>query len=131
MKISHPASSNRLLPADFAPRVVERVSQIKHRRRLRRRAVAVTAVLALGIGAFFAERHDSIAPYQAAIALRSQARGKSTVTRSADDEPVAYEEQPQPAMNLFLPDAYLLTNFEDSNGESSWHSYDSWWGSNS
>ena len=131
MKISHPVSSNRLLPADFAPRVVQRVSQIKHRRRLRRRALAVTTVLALGAGAFLAQRHESFPPYQPAVALLSPAGGDSTAARSANDEPVAHQEQPQPAINLFLPDAYMMTNFEDSNGESSWHTYDSWWSSNS
>lgn len=129
MNIRHAASSNRLLPPDFAPRVVERVSQIKHRRRLRRRTLAVTGVMALALGAFLAERHQSVAPLEPAVALQPSPTGNGTLNRS-NGEPVSYQLQPQTPV-LYQPDTYLMNNFEDSNGDSSWHSYDSWWGSNS
>ena len=125
MKINHPASTGSLLPADFAPRVIERVSRIKRRRTLRRRAIAVSALLAIAVGAFLGERHELAAPFQPTVALQSPS------TTSSSNEAVSYQEQAQPAINMFLPDTYLMTNFEDSTGESSWHSYDSWWSSNS
>ena len=91
--------------------------------------LAVTTVLALGVGAFIAERHESVAPLQPAVAL--QPPGDTNIRREANDEPVVFQESPQAPGNLFLPDTYLMTNFEDSTGEPSWHSYDSWWNSNS
>jgi hypothetical protein len=125
MKINRTGAANPLLSADFAPRVIAQVSRIRRRRRLVRRALTVTAVLALGAGSFFAERHQSISPLQPAVVLLPPGGGGNWT------QPVSYQEQPQPPVNLFLPDTYLMTNFEDSTGESSWHSYDSWWSSNS
>jgi hypothetical protein len=130
MKINQSTATNRLLRVDFAPRVVERVSRIKRRRRMQRRALAVTAVMALGFGAFLAERHGSIAPYQATVALQSPRAANLADDSSAKEQPVADQEPAQPPINMFLPDTYMMTNFEENTGESSWHSYDSWWDSN-
>ena len=131
MKINHRAASNALLPPDFAPRVVQRVSRIKRRRTLRRRALAAVGVLTVGLGAFVAQRHASLATLQPQVALQSPNGGNPGAVSAVNEEPVSYQEQSQPPVNLFLPDTYLMTNFEDSTGEPSWHSYDSWWGSNS
>jgi hypothetical protein len=131
MKINQSTATNRLLSEDFARRVVQRVSRIKRRRTVRRRAIAVTAVMALGLGAFFAERHGSIAPPQPTVALQTPRSSNLTGDDGAKEQPAAYQEQAQPPINMFLPDTYMMTNFEESTGESSWHSYDSWWNSNS
>jgi hypothetical protein len=98
---------------------------------VRRRAIAVTAVMAIGVGVFFAERHQSILPLPPTVALQSPRNGNLTADNNVKDQPVAYQEQGQPPITLFLPDTYMMTNFEESTGESSWHSYASWWDSNS
>jgi len=124
MKADHSRRSGHLLlPDDFASQVIRRVDQLKHRRTIRRRSLAATAAIALTFGAFFVSRRSPSSNPPVSVAQQPQASD-----RFAYDQSVSYQEQP---VNLELPDTYLLTNFAVSTGEAGWHSYDTWWSSNS
>jgi len=124
MKANHSRRSGYLLlPDDFASQVIRRVEELKHRRTIRRRSLAATAVIALTFGAFFVSRRLPFSNPPVSVAQQPQVND-----RFAYDQSVSYQEQP---VNLDLPDTYLLTNFAVSTGEAGWHSYDTWWSSNS
>jgi hypothetical protein len=119
------------LPADFAERVVGRVEKIERRRSIRHRAFATTAVLGIALGAVFTWRYPSIGSPRPSIAQASPAGSTFANAPLRGPEPAYGLGQEQPVVDLLPPDGYVVTNFVDSSGESGWHSYDSWWGSNS
>ena len=119
------------LPADFAARVIGRVEKFERRRSIRRRAFATTAVLGIALGAVFTWRYPSIGSPRPSIAQASPAGSTFANAPLRGPEPAYGLGQEQPVVDLLLPDGYVVTNFVDSSGESGWHSYDSWWGSNS
>jgi hypothetical protein len=129
--LSRPVPRVRL-PAEFAERVVGRVEQIERRRSMRRGAFATTAVLGTLLAAVFTWRYPSTwwSP-PASIAQPSPAGSAFANAPLRGPEPAYGVGQEQPVVDLLLPDGYVVTNFVDSSGESGWHSYDSWWGSNS
>lgn len=115
------------LPDDFAARVVDRVEQIKHRRSVRRRVVAAAGVLSIVLGLVFVQRHRSISLPAQTIAQQPVVEPEWSSTAASLDEAAAENS----AVNLFMPDAYQVTEFTESYGESGWHAYDPWWNSNS
>jgi len=119
------------LPADFAARVIGRVEKFERRRSIRRRAFATTAVLGIALGAVFTWRYPSIGSPRPSLAQASPAGSAFANTTLRDPEPAYGAGQEQPVLELLLPEGYMVTNFVNSSGESGWHSYDSWWGSNS
>jgi hypothetical protein len=119
------------LPADFAGRVIRRVEKIERRRSIRRRAFATTAVLGIALGAVFTWRYPSIGSLQPSIPQASPAGPAFANATLRDPQPAYGAGQEQPVPYPLLPDGYTVTNFVNSSGESGWHSYDSWWGSNS
>jgi len=129
-KVSRPVPRVRLR-ADFAKRVIGRVEKIERRRSIRRGALATTAVLGIALGAVFTWRYPSIGSPRPSIAQASPASSAIANATSRNPEPAYGLGQEQPVVDLLLPDGYMVTNFVNSSGESGWHSYDSWWGSNS
>jgi hypothetical protein len=119
------------LPANFAERVIGRVEKIERRRSIRRRALATTAVLGIALGALFIWHYPSMWSPPASIAQPSPAGSAFANATLRDPAPAYAPGQEQPVLDLLLPDGYMVTNFVNSSGESGWHSYDPWWGSNS
>jgi hypothetical protein len=119
------------LPADFAERVIGRVEKIERRRSIRRRALATTAVLGFSLVAVFSWRYPSIWSPRPSIAQPSAPGSAFANAALRGPEPASGLRQEQPVVDPLLPDGYVVTNFVNSSGESGWHSYDSWWGSNS
>jgi hypothetical protein len=128
--ISRPVGRVRL-PADFAERVIGRVERIERRRSIGRRAFASTAVLGIALGAVFTWRYPSIGSPRPLIAQASPAGSAFANATSRDPQPVYDAGHEQSVPDPLLPDGYTVTNFVNSSGEPGWHSYDSWWGSNS
>jgi len=119
------------LPADFAERVIGRVEKVERRRSIRRSALATTATLGIALAAVLTWRYPSTWSPPASIAQPAPAGSAFANAPSRGPEPAYGLGQEQPVVDLLLPDGYVVTNFVDSSGESGWHSYDSWWGSNS
>lgn len=128
--LSRPVPGVRL-PADFAERVIGRVEKIERRRSIRRSALATTAVAGIALAAVFTWRYPSTWSPPASIARPSPTGSAFANAPLRGPEPAYGLGQEQPVLDLLLPDGYVVTNFVDSSGESGWHSYDSWWGSNS
>jgi hypothetical protein len=128
--VSRPADRVRL-PADFAERVIRRVEEIERRRSIHRRMLATTAVLGISIAAVFTWRYPVIWSPRPSIAQASPAGSALADSTLRGPDPAYAPAQEQPVMDLVLPDGYMVTNFVNSSDESGWHSYDSWWGSNS
>lgn len=127
--VSRPVPGARL-PADFAGRVIGRVEEIEHQRSIRRRMLATTAVLSLSLAAVLTWQYPLISSPRSSIAQSAPADSAFAKSTLPGPEPAYPVVQEQPVVDLTLPDGYLVTNFVNSSGESSWHSYDSWWGSN-
>jgi len=119
------------LPADFAGRVIGRVEEIEHQRSMRRRILSTTAVLGISLAAVLTWRYPLLPSPQSSIAQSAPAGSALASSTLPPPEPTYPLVQEQPVLDLTLPDGYLVTNFVNSSGESGWHSYDSWWGSNS
>jgi hypothetical protein len=128
--VSRPVGRVRL-PADFAERVIGRVEKIERRRSIRRRAFATTAVLGIALGAVFTWRNPSMGSPRPSISQASPAGPAFANATLRDPQPAYGAGQEPPVLDPLLPDGYTVTNFVNSSGESGWHSYDSWWGSNS
>jgi len=128
--VSRPVRRVRL-PADFAERVIGRVEKIERRRSFRRRTLPTTAVLGIALVAAFTWHYPSIWSPQPSIAQPSPAGSAFANATLRGPVPASGPGQEQPVVDPLLPDGYLVTNFVNSSGESGWHSYDSWWGSNS
>jgi hypothetical protein len=88
--------------------------------------LTTTGVIALAFGTIFVTRRELTTNTQAPAA-QPQVEARDATIAPAPGEEGSYQEQ----VNFLLPDAYVLTNFEESTGEPGWHSYDSWWNSGS
>ena len=119
------------LSAEFAERVIGRVEKIERQRSIQRRALATTAVLGISLIAVFTWRYPSRWSPQPSIAQLTRAGSGFANATLRSPEPTYGLGQEQPVVDFLLPDGYVVTNFVNSSGESGWHSYDSWWGSNS
>jgi hypothetical protein len=119
------------LPADFAERVIGRVEKIERRRSIRRTALATTAVLGISLVTLVTWRYPWLSISPASTAQPSPASAALANASRRGPEPAYGLRQEQPAVDLLVPDGYVVTNFVDSSGESGWHAYDSWWGSSS
>ena len=119
------------LPADFAEQVIGRVEKIERRRSLRRKALATTAVLGISLVTLFTWRYPLVSIPPASIAQPPPTGSAIAQSGPRGPEPAYGLGQEPPAVDLLLPDGYVVTNFVNSSGESGWHSYDSWWGSSS
>ena len=122
-------STNRekLLPDDFAPRVLERARQLKRRNSILRRVAAGAAVATVALGGIVVWRIE-LTPRTAMVRAPASYADLDSLTTAADSS-----EQTQSAApaGVFFPDAVQVTNFADSNSQSAWHDYDSWWAPNS
>ncbi len=118
-------TSENLLPADFARRVVARAESIQRRRRIGRRAAAAVAACAILFATAFLRPSPQGAP---AVTQQSLASSSSwmAVAEGSIGEADSSETQTARPIALFFPDATSLTNFDSAYGERGWHSYDSW-----
>ena len=128
--VSRPVRRVRL-PADFAERVIGRVEKIERRQSIRRRAFATSVVLGISLVAVFTWRYPSIWSPRPSSAQLPPGGSAFANAPLRSPEPAYGLGQEQPVVDLLLPEGYVVTNFVNSSGESGWHSYDSWWGSNS
>jgi len=126
-------TTENLLPADFARRVVTRAQSIERRRKIGRRAAVAVAACAILIVTTFL-RPENPSPQDPPAVARQSLTSSSNWMAAAEvsiGEADSSETQPARPIALFFPDANSLTNFDSAYGERGWHSYDSWWNSNS
>ena len=119
-----------MLPDDFARRVTQKVEQIKRRRLIRRRLLAVMGVLAVVAGSAFLWRQATVADLQP-IAVLDPPSPSGWPASPAIPDALGHLRQDQGLVGFFFPDADPLNDFNQSYGEAGWHSYDSWWTSSS
>jgi hypothetical protein len=130
MKVRPGSTREGLLPDDFARRVTRRVEQIKRRRQVRRRVLAMTGVLAVVVGTAFFWRQAQLSDSQP-VAIRNSPSTSAWPAYAAMPEAASGQGENQSLVGYFFPDADPVRDFNQLYGEDGWHSYDSWWTSNS